>query len=132
MRRYKTEKSKRRAPNRIKVTGAGAVLKAGICIQVKTMTPKKPNSACAKSPRALSNNKSHRLYPAKVKLQELHGHVRGGRVRDLPASLPYRPRVLDCGGVEGRNRAVHVTEKESEVNNVTLGYKMLLTLLKLQ
>src|SRR3990167_9509350 len=62
--------------------------KRGVCIQVKTMTPKKPNSALRTVARVrLSNGVEVRTYIPGVghNLQE-HSIVliRGGRVKDLP------------------------------------------------
>ncbi|HEX3135183.1 MAG TPA: 30S ribosomal protein S12, partial [Planctomycetota bacterium] len=62
--------------------------KRGVCLQVKTMTPKKPNSALRKIARVrLSNGKEITAYIGgeKHNLQE-HSLVliRGGRVHDLP------------------------------------------------
>ena len=79
----------------------------GVCLQVKTMTPKKPNSALRKIARVrLSNGKEVTVYiPGEGhKLQE-HSIVlvRGGRVRDLPGVRYHIVRgTLDCLGVEGR------------------------------
>ena len=83
--------------------------KRGVCLQVKTVTPKKPNSALRKVCRVrLSNGKEVSAYIGGEghNLQE-HSIVliRGGRVRDLPGVRYHVVRgSLDCLGVEGRMR----------------------------
>ena len=63
-------------------------MKRGVCLQVKTMTPKKPNSALRKITRVrLSNGKEVTVYiPGEGHTLQEHSIVlvRGGRVRDLP------------------------------------------------
>ena len=82
----------------------------GVCLQVRTMTPKKPNSALRKIARVrLTNGKEITAYIPGVghNLQE-HSIVlvRGGRVRDLPGVRYHIVRgTLDTSGVEGRNQA---------------------------
>ena len=79
--------------------------KRGVCLQVKTMTPKKPNSALRKVARVrLSNGKEITAYIPGVD-HNLQEHsivlVRGGRVRDLPGVRYHIIRgALDCAGVE--------------------------------
>lgn len=81
--------------------------KRGVCIAVKTMTPKKPNSALRKIARVrLSNGMEVTAYIPGIghNLQE-HSVVvlRGGRVKDLPGIRYHIVRgILDAGGVEGR------------------------------
>jgi len=81
----------------------------GVCLQVKTVTPKKPNSALRKVCRVrLSNGKEISAYIG-GEGHNLQEHsivlVRGGRVRDLPGVRYHVVRgSLDCLGVEGRNR----------------------------
>ena len=62
--------------------------KRGVCLQVRTMTPKKPNSALRKIARVrLSNQKEVTVYiPGEGHNLQEHSIVlvRGGRVRDLP------------------------------------------------
>ncbi len=78
----------------------------GVCLQVKTATPKKPNSALRKIARVrLTNNMEITAYIPGVghNLQE-HSLVlvRGGRVKDLPGVRYHIVRgALDCMGVEG-------------------------------
>ena len=88
----------------------GCPQKRGVCLQVKTMTPKKPNSALRKIARVrLSNGKEPTVYipGAGHNLQE-HSIVliRGGRVRDLPGVRYHILRgCLDASGVENRRRS---------------------------
>lgn len=83
--------------------------KRGVCVSVKTMTPKKPNSALRKVARVrLTNGLEVTAYIPGVghNLQE-HSVVliRGGRVKDLPGVRYHIVRgVLDTGGVEGRKQ----------------------------
>lgn len=81
--------------------------KQGVCIQVRTMTPKKPNSALRKISRVrLSNGKEVTVYiPGEGHNLQEHSIVlvRGGRVRDLPGVRYHVVRgALDCLGVDGR------------------------------
>jgi small subunit ribosomal protein S12 len=85
----------------------GAPQKQGVCTQVRTMTPKKPNSALRKIARVRLTNgievtayipgEGHSLQEHSVVL------VRGGRVKDLPGVRYHVIRgTLDATGVEGR------------------------------
>ena len=84
--------------------------KRGVCLQVKTMTPKKPNSALRKIARVrLTNGKEITAYIPGIghNLQE-HNIVlvRGGRVRDLPGVRYHIIRgTLDAVGVDGRKQS---------------------------
>lgn len=88
----------------------GAPQKRGVCTIVRTMTPKKPNSALRKIARVrLSNGievtayipgEGHQLQEHSVVL------VRGGRVKDLPGVRYHIVRgTLDSTGVANRKRA---------------------------
>ena len=83
--------------------------KRGVCTLVKTMTPKKPNSALRKVARVrLTNGIEVTAYIPGVghNLQE-HSIVliRGGRVKDLPGVRYHIVRgTLDAVGVQGRKR----------------------------
>ncbi len=82
----------------------------GVCLQVKTMTPKKPNSALRKICRVrLSNGKEVTVYiPGEGHNLQEHSIVlvRGGRVRDLPGVRYHVIRgALDAMGVEDRKRS---------------------------
>jgi small subunit ribosomal protein S12 len=83
--------------------------KRGVCTIVRTMTPKKPNSALRKIARVRLSNRlevtayipgeGHNLQEHSVVL------VRGGRVKDLPGVRYHIVRgALDCAGVEGREQ----------------------------
>ncbi len=84
--------------------------KRGVCLQVKTMTPKKPNSALRKIARVrLSNGYEVTAYIGGEK-HNLQEHslvlVRGGRVKDLPGVRYHVIRgKLDCQAVQGRNQS---------------------------
>ncbi|MBI2626641.1 MAG: 30S ribosomal protein S12 [Parcubacteria group bacterium] len=86
-----------------------APFKRGVCLQVRTTTPKKPNSALRKIARVrLTNGMEVTAYIPGVghNLQE-HSVVliRGGRVKDLPGVRYHIVRgVYDSGGVEGRKQ----------------------------
>jgi len=88
----------------------GAPQKRGVCLQVRTMTPKKPNSALRKICRVrLSNGKELTAYiPGEGHNLQEHSIVlvRGGRVRDLPG-VRYKVirGVLDTLGVQKRRQA---------------------------
>ncbi|MEK7660344.1 MAG: 30S ribosomal protein S12 [Patescibacteria group bacterium] len=84
--------------------------KRGVCVQVKTMTPKKPNSALRKVARVrLSNGYEVTAYiPGEKHTLQEHSVVviRGGRVKDLPGVRYHIVRgVLDATGVEARRQA---------------------------
>ena len=84
--------------------------KRGVCLIVRTQTPKKPNSALRKIARIrLSNGKEITAYiPGEGHNLQEHSivMVRGGRVRDLPGVKYHVVRgVLDCAGVEGRKQS---------------------------
>jgi len=84
--------------------------KKGVCLQVKTMTPKKPNSALRKIARVrLSNGREVTAYiPGEGHNLQEHSIVlvRGGRVRDLPGVRYHIVRgVLDCSGVDARKQS---------------------------
>ena len=117
----KGRKSKRRkdkAPalrfsfNTIKNRGrrdSGSPQKRGVCIQVRTQTPKKPNSALRKVARVRLTNgvevsayipgEGHNLQEHSVVL------IQGGRVKDLPGVRYHIVRgALDTDGVSERRR----------------------------
>ncbi|MEC8512882.1 MAG: 30S ribosomal protein S12 [Planctomycetota bacterium] len=84
--------------------------KRGVCLQVKTQTPKKPNSALRKIARVrLSNGKEITAYiPGEGHNLQEHSVVlvRGGRVRDLPGVRYHILRgTLDTSGVDGRSQS---------------------------
>ena len=91
-------------------TDQSAPQKRGVCTSVKTMTPKKPNSALRKIARVrLSNGTEVSAYIPGVghNLQE-HNVVliRGGRVKDLPGVRYHIIRgTLDTQGVANRRQS---------------------------
>jgi len=89
---------------------SGCPQRRGVCVQVKTMTPKKPNSALRKIARvrlakgdevtAYIPGEGHNLQEHSIVL------VRGGRVKDLPGVRYHIVRgTLDCQGVQNRKRS---------------------------
>jgi small subunit ribosomal protein S12 len=99
----------RRSYNAVKDMPVGTInpQKRGVCTVVKTMTPKKPNSALRKVARVRLSNKvevtayimgeGHNLAEHSIVL------VRGGRVKDLPGVKYHIVRgKFDCAGVSGR------------------------------
>jgi small subunit ribosomal protein S12 len=87
----------------------GAPQKRGVCLQVRTMTPKKPNSALRKIARVRLTNQmevtayipgiGHNLQEHSVVL------VRGGKVKDLPSVKYHIIRgTLDAAGVRDRKQ----------------------------
>jgi small subunit ribosomal protein S12 len=92
---------------------AASPQKRGVCLIVRTQTPKKPNSALRKITRVrLTNGKEVTAYIPGID-HNLQEHsivlVRGGRVRDLPGVRYHVIRgALDCAGVtndkDGRAR----------------------------
>ena len=93
-----------------KATDLSAPQKRGVCTTVKTMTPKKPNSALRKMARVrLTNGVEVSAYIPGIghTLQE-HSVVliRGGRVKDLPGVRYHIIRgALDASGVANRNQS---------------------------
>ena len=84
--------------------------KRGVCLIVKTQTPKKPNSALRKVARVrLSNGKEITAYiPGEGHNLQEHSVVliRGGRVKDLPGVRYHIIRgTLDTTGVQNRKQS---------------------------
>ena len=89
--------------------GTGSPQKLAVCVQVKTVTPKKPNSALRKVARVrLTNGSEVTAYiPGEGHTLQEHSVVliRGGRVKDLPGVRYHIIRgALDATGVDGRKR----------------------------
>jgi small subunit ribosomal protein S12 len=89
--------------------GKGSPQKRGVCTQVRTQTPKKPNSALRKIARVrLSNGMEVTAYiPGEGHNLQEHSVVliRGGRVKDLPGVRYHIIRgTLDAQGVKDRKR----------------------------
>lgn len=81
--------------------------KRGVCTIVKTMTPKKPNSALRKVARVRLSNKMEVTAYIMGEGHSLAEHsivlVRGGRVKDLPGVKYHIVRgKFDAAGVDGR------------------------------
>ena len=103
---------KKRKPNSVKRKSPAlkkSPQRRGVCVNVSTATPKKPNSALRKVARvrlttgievtAYIPGEGHNLQEHAVVL------VRGGRVKDLPGCRYHLVRgALDSQGVEGRQR----------------------------
>jgi len=82
----------------------------GVCMQVRTMTPKKPNSALRKVARIRLTNREEVTAYIPGEGHNLQEHsivlVRGGRVKDLPGVRYHIVRgTLDCQGVQNRRRS---------------------------
>lgn len=91
------------------VQGKASPQKRGVCLQVKTVTPKKPNSALRKVARVrLTNGMEVTAYiPGEGHNLQEHSAVliRGGRVKDLPGVRYHIIRgALDADGVDGRRQ----------------------------
>jgi small subunit ribosomal protein S12 len=96
--------------NRMKRSPKGSPQKRGVCTQVRTVTPKKPNSALRKVAKVRLTNgfevisyiggEGHNLQEHSVVL------IRGGRVKDLPGVRYHTVRgTLDCAGVGNRRQS---------------------------
>ena len=88
----------------------GAPQKRGVCLQVRTMTPKKPNSALRKIARVRLTNQMEVTAYIPCEGHNLQEHsvvlVRGGRVKDLPGVRYKVVRgTLDAAGVSDRKKA---------------------------
>jgi len=131
-RKQKTQKVKAAALRKMynsetrETTMAPSPLKRGVCTLVKTMTPKKPNSALRKVARVrLSNGievtayipgEGHNLAEHSVVL------VRGGRVKDLPGVKYHVVRgAYDCYGVQGRrqSRSKYGSKREASASTAS-------------
>ncbi|OGD83630.1 30S ribosomal protein S12 [Candidatus Curtissbacteria bacterium RBG_13_40_7] len=97
--------------------------KRGVCVVVKTMTPKKPNSALRKVARVRLSNKQEVTAYIPGMGHELAEHsivlIRGGRVKDLPGVKYHIIRgKYDTTGVVGRkqSRSLYGTKKSGAVS----------------
>jgi small subunit ribosomal protein S12 len=98
--------------------------KRGVCLQVRTVTPKKPNSALRKVARVrLSNGMEVTAYiPGEGHNLQEHSVVlvKAGRKRDLPGVKYIVVRgKYDTAGVEGRKKArsKYGAKREKQSNN---------------
>ncbi len=91
------------------IQGKGSPQKRGVCVQVKTTTPKKPNSALRKIARVRLTNGIEVTAYIPGEGHELQEHsvvlIRGGRVKDLPGVRYHIIRgALDTSGVANRRQ----------------------------
>jgi small subunit ribosomal protein S12 len=91
------------------IYGKGSPQKRGVCVQVKTTTPKKPNSALRKIARVRLTNGMEVTAYIPGEGHELQEHsvvlIRGGRVKDLPGVRYHIIRgALDASGVANRRQ----------------------------
>ncbi|MFC1931656.1 30S ribosomal protein S12 [Chloroflexota bacterium] len=89
--------------------GTGSPQKRGVCTQVRTTTPKKPNSALRKIARVRLTNLMEVTAYIPGEGHELQEHsvvlIRGGRVKDLPGVRYHIVRgALDTTGVNNRRQ----------------------------
>ena len=89
---------------------AGNPFRRGVCVQVMTRTPKKPNSAIRKVAKVRLTNGSEVISYIPDEGHSLQEHsivlVRGGRVKDLPGVRYHIVRgTLDTAGVADRRRS---------------------------
>jgi len=89
--------------------GRGSPFKRGVCLQVRTMTPKKPNSALRKIARVRLTNQMEVTAYIPGEGHNLQEHsvvlVRGGRVKDLPGVRYHVVRgAHDSAGVQRRRQ----------------------------
>ena len=89
--------------------GKSSPQKRGVCVQVKTTTPKKPNSALRKIARVRLTNGIEVTAYIPGEGHELQEHsvvlIRGGRVKDLPGVRYHIVRgALDTSGVSNRRQ----------------------------
>ena len=88
----------------------GAPFRRGVCLQVMTRTPKKPNSAMRKVAKVRLTNGYEVIAYIPDEGHNLQEHsivlVRGGRVKDLPGVRYHIVRgTLDAAGVNGRKQS---------------------------
>jgi small subunit ribosomal protein S12 len=89
--------------------GRGNPQRRGVCTQVRTMTPKKPNSALRKIARVRLTSGIEVTAYIPGEGHELQEHstvlVRGGRVKDLPGVRYHIIRgAMESSGVQGLKR----------------------------
>jgi len=106
--------------------GKGSPQKRGVCTQVRTTTPKKPNSALRKIARVRLTNGMEVTAYIPGEGHELQEHsvvlIRGGRVKDLPGVRYHIVRgALDASGVVNRRqgRSKYGTKLAREKTEIT-------------
>jgi small subunit ribosomal protein S12 len=111
--------------NRVQ-SGKGSPQKRGVCVQVKTTTPRKPNSALRKIARVRLTNHMEVTAYIPGEGHELQEHsvvlIRGGRVKDLPGVRYHVIRgALDTSGVSNRHqgRSKYGSKKAKEKAEIT-------------
>jgi small subunit ribosomal protein S12 len=111
--------------NRVQL-GKSSPQKRGVCVQVKTTTPKKPNSALRKIARVRLTNGIEVTAYIPGEGHELQEHsvvlIRGGRVKDLPGVRYHIIRgALDTTGVVNRRqgRSKYGSKKTKEKAEIT-------------
>ncbi|MCA9408153.1 MAG: 30S ribosomal protein S12 [Candidatus Omnitrophica bacterium] len=117
IRKRRTQKSKKSKSPAL----TNCPFRRGVCLQVKTMTPKKPNSALRKIARVRLSNKYEVTSYIPGEGHNLQEHsivlVRGGRVKDLPGVRYHIVRgSLDTSGVAKRkkSRSKYGTKKDGD------------------
>jgi small subunit ribosomal protein S12 len=107
-----------------KITLLPSPFKRGVCTLVRTMTPKKPNSALRKIARVRLSNKVEVTAYIPGEGHQLAEHsivlVRGGRVKDLPGVKYHIVRgAYDSSGVNNRktSRSKYGTKKSQTTTN---------------
>ncbi len=112
---YSLNSQKQRRSRQLK----GSPQKRGVCVLVKTMTPKKPNSALRKVARVRLSNRQEVTAYIMGEGHNLAEHsivlIRGGRVKDLPGVKYHIIRgKYDTTGVQNRktSRSKYGTAKE--------------------
>jgi small subunit ribosomal protein S12 len=108
------------------IEGKGSPQKRGVCVLVKTTTPKKPNSALRKIARVRLTNMMEVTAYIPGEGHELQEHsvvlIRGGRVKDLPGVRYHIVRgALDTSGVANRrqSRSRYGAKKAKTVAEIT-------------
>ncbi len=104
-----------------KVTQFPSPFKRGVVLQVRTQTPKKPNSALRKTARVRLSNKREITAYVPGEGHNLQEHsvvlVKGGKVQDLPGvKFTIVRGTLDLAGVQNRktSRSIYGTKKPKE------------------
>jgi|TARA_Y100000031_G_C8246871_1_gene398507 small subunit ribosomal protein S12 len=108
------------------IQGKSSPQKRGVCVQVKTTTPKKPNSALRKIARVRLTNGMEVTAYIPGEGHELQEHsvvlIRGGRVKDLPGVRYHIVRgALDTSGVANRRqgRSKYGSKRAKTMDEVT-------------
>ncbi len=106
VRKYRGKKTKRKKSPALGISPQ----RRGVCLQVKTKTPKKPNSALRKVAWVRLSNGHEVIAYIGGEGHNLQEHsivlVRGGRVKDLPGVRYHIVRgTLDCAAVKDRKQS---------------------------